>query len=344
MSAISRGLSEATPHRHQVKLQVSWLGAFGQDIGTDGANRWFIECPGKAAHANGPRDCVVTQEHNGRLGGHCLHTSCGMGSWQDIRDAIGPLHSADFPQRSRSTGATNGHATTSGPLADEGNSRAGLKASGDEQPPQGPVKNFAVRIVQNEKSEPEEEKFPLPITAITDDIWHKTGNGPRRVGEMLFAPHFDSAGVTWLKNPESLFGSLGERTGHPSEFIGGHSHTRSEVFNHLPRVVQEYAAVESLPHPPPMDGHYYACREYPPGDGSRLRELIDRFSPETDVDRDLIVAAFVTPFWGGHGGTRPAFCLTSDAGRGCGKSKLAAFIADLAGGALNFQITKTSGL
>ena len=77
----------------------------GRDNGRDGANRWFIECPRKAAHTNtnGMKDCVIAQEHSGKLGGHCLHTSCGMGSWQDIREAIGPLRSDDFPQRPRVT-------------------------------------------------------------------------------------------------------------------------------------------------------------------------------------------------------------------------------------------------
>ena len=47
------------------------------------------------------------------------------------------------------------------------------------------------------------------------------------------------------------------------------------------------------------------------GNGDHLRTLVDRFAPSTDIDRDLILAAFVTPGWGGPAGTRPAFCITS---------------------------------
>ena len=164
-----------------------------------------------------------------------------------------------------------------------------------------------------------------------------------------------SGGTAWLSDTDALFGFYGEKTGFPPEFAtskeGRHFHTRGEFYSHLARNATEYLAVDVLPHEPPLAGHYYACEILPSGnecscstnDGSKLAEMVDRFSPETDIDRDLILAAFVTPFWGGHGGTRPAFCLTSDAGRGCGKSKLASFIADLAGGCVEISNNEDIG-
>jgi hypothetical protein len=60
--------------------------------------------------------------------------------------------------------------------------------------------------------------------------------------------------------------------------------------------------------------------------------LLDRFRPETTIDRDLIQAAFMTPAWGGLPGCRPAFVVTSDDGRGVGKSKVPETIGYLYGG------------
>lgn len=82
-----------------------WLEKHGQNIvgtdtGKDGASRWFIECPGIDSHTtkNSWRDCCVTQDTDGRLGGHCLHQSCGMNNWEDLRDTIGPLEYSDYQE------------------------------------------------------------------------------------------------------------------------------------------------------------------------------------------------------------------------------------------------------
>jgi hypothetical protein len=64
----------------------------------EGVTRWYIDCPGKHLHTSkdAVKDCCVTQEPNGKLGGHCFHQSCGMGSWENLRDAIGPLEHSDY--------------------------------------------------------------------------------------------------------------------------------------------------------------------------------------------------------------------------------------------------------
>lgn len=79
-----------------------WLSKHGVSIigrdEVDGVTRWYIDCPGKDKHTtqDGVKDCCVTQEPNGKLGGHCFHQSCGMGSWESLRDAIGPLEFSDY--------------------------------------------------------------------------------------------------------------------------------------------------------------------------------------------------------------------------------------------------------
>jgi hypothetical protein len=83
-----------------------WLNKHGVPIiGRDeaeGVTRWYIDCPGKESHTtrDSVKDCCVTQEPNGKLGGHCFHQSCGMGCWEKLRDAIGVLEHSDYHDES----------------------------------------------------------------------------------------------------------------------------------------------------------------------------------------------------------------------------------------------------
>lgn len=284
--------------------------------------------------------------------------------WKDADESAGPRGLALVDNRPHTT--TVGSTTTFGPFDDEhaveseADPLAGLSfddpseditpditssqqlaAPAEQINPAaaliGPICNFKEDIVDTSKG-PVMRKLPLPISAIAGDVQLRTDNWPRRVGDMMFVPNLNTDGIAWLKTADSLFGYIGERIHCPPEFTTGEGyHTKGELFAYLPRVSQDYEAVEMLPHEPLIDRHYYACTFPAIGNGEAISALVDRFSPETEIDRDLILAAFVTPFWGGRGGTRPAFCLTSDAGRGCGKSTLASCIANLAGGAVELS-------
>lgn len=155
------------------------------------------------------------------------------------------------------------------------------------------------------------------------------------MGNALFVD--DGQGdVSWLLNTASTFGWLGSVSGliEWRKAIGCVS--REEVFHELQRTSKGYSAVETLPHFPELPGHYYACKAVTPGEGDYARKLIDRFSPATPLDWELIVAAMATLFWGGAGGCRPCFVITSSSGRGAGKSKLTEMISLLVGGAMLF--------
>ena len=69
-----------------------------------------------------------------------------------------------------------------------------------------------------------------------------------------------------------------------------------------------------------------------------------KFSPETDLDLDLIKAMFATPLWGGRGGARPAFVITSDAGRGSGKSTIISLLSHLYGGMIDLSPREDIGV
>lgn len=80
-----------------------WLASRGREIiattrGSDGVTRFHIECPNIAAHTthNASRDCCITQEPSGKLGGCCFHQSCGMSDWEALKNAIGAPTYEDY--------------------------------------------------------------------------------------------------------------------------------------------------------------------------------------------------------------------------------------------------------
>ncbi len=179
------------------------------------------------------------------------------------------------------------------------------------------------------KTEPLAMKQIMAVLAAATDGW------PRRVGSALFV--CEHGEVSWLESPAALFGWAQTCTGVVQWHRGQGYATKEECYAELRRTAPAYVAVESMPHVPPLAGHFYSCDTPQPGDGSAIAGLLDRFKPATDIDRDLMLAAIVTPFWGGSGGSRPAFVITSDSGRGVGKTRFATMCGHLAGGLMDFS-------
>jgi hypothetical protein len=179
---------------------------------------------------------------------------------------------------------------------------------------------------------------PLPMNAVIDGIFLATGGWPKRVGNNLFIQDEDR--VCWLDSAAACFGWLGRRCGtiHWSRVSGCVS--KEETFAELCRTAEAYAAVESLPHWPRLETHYYLCEFPQPGDGTTLAQFLDFFTPATPIDRQLLTAKLATPLWGGPPGARPAGLFTSTKGRGKGKSVLAQFIGRLYGGFLDISASE----
>lgn len=181
-----------------------------------------------------------------------------------------------------------------------------------------------------DEDDDESPTLPLEIGAIIASIFERTDNWPRRIGASLFV-HDKGRSIDMLSTPAALFGWLGAKCGIVKWEKGVGFTTKEELFAELCRSAKEYKAIEYLPHWPPIEDHYYACEFPPPGNGGTIKRLLDRFCPETLVDRKLILLMFATPFWGGRGGQRPGFIITST-GRGAGKSKMTELASRLCGG------------
>jgi hypothetical protein len=184
-------------------------------------------------------------------------------------------------------------------------------------------------------------KVGLAAAQIRETVLLHTGGWPKRIDERLFV--VDAEGrPQWLLKTEELFAWLGGQfaTSDASGIRWGQGEDRispSVFAAHLRQNVERFDAIERLPHYPPISHCYYLPSPLPSSDGSALRELLARFHPATPADADLIHALFLTLFWGGAPGQRPAFLIDSEyddvqRGRGIGKSKLMQAAARLAGG------------
>ena len=186
----------------------------------------------------------------------------------------------------------------------------------------------------------------LTMPQLLGDL-EAVGEGwPKRVQDRLFIGGRDFKPV-YLETPTILFGWLdGKASVHWSE--GVMMITQARFFEHLRQfapTVEVFDAIETLPHHPPMPGTYYLHRRFEVRRSTRyLDEFIGFFTPATEVDRSLLRAAILTPFWGGPPGQRPAFRLRGPdddppelAGRGTGKTTQVEVLADLAGGLVDLE-------
>lgn len=196
------------------------------------------------------------------------------------------------------------------------------------------------RVITNyftEKQGDRTVRIPRNMGEILADVYRYNGGWPRRVGGELFIDDPET-GVHYFnrRTQAGLFGWL-RRHNSVQWASGGNFVAMAELFAELERTAQSHEVVCELPHEPPVPGTYYRNHGITPGNGRHLYALVKQFRPETTMDRDLILAAFLTPFWGGPPGRRPAFVITSDAGCGVGKSTLVEMIGRVCGGHISIS-------
>ena len=194
------------------------------------------------------------------------------------------------------------------------------------------IANYESRKIEDENGKMKSVTVPRSMNEIIDLINQRMGDWPRRVDAMLFVDD-PAYGLDYFdrRTTAALFGWL-RRHNEVHWDRGGSFVGQAELFAEIERTTQRYEAIELLPHEPRIANVYYRGTAPEPGDGTHLRKLLDRFRPETTIDRDLIQAAMMTAFWGGLPGCRPAFVFTSDDGRGVGKTKVAETLGYLCNG------------
>lgn len=215
-----------------------------------------------------------------------------------------------------------------------------------------------VRVAGTEDDKP--KVYYKSIEQMAAEVKEAAGGWPGRVGSMLFAPREDSrdipgmAAVWMLEKVDSMgawFHVIADvnwkdgRGGGVQTAAGATASpaTKGEVFEYMrANTNPQYRAISPLPHCPPMPGVYYIPCKLPASDGAALARLVDMLNPETENDRQLMLASLLTPGWGGGPGRRPPFVYSSTHGRGSGKSATVATITEgVWGGALSIKPDET---
>lgn len=182
----------------------------------------------------------------------------------------------------------------------------------------------------------------VPLPAIVSTIARHTDGWPRRVSGIPFAVAGgptdedevflpDEGMIRMLDDTDHLFAWIHE-WGAP---FWTNKVCHDKATNHLRTAVSKaelsaqlsvranpnYVSVETLPHYPAVDGAFYLPTRLPESDGSALAEFASRLNARSEIDRSLLIAALLTPGWGGPTGKRPIFLITSERGVGVGKAQ-----------------------
>lgn len=207
---------------------------------------------------------------------------------------------------------------------------------------EGKVARGAELVIRNyEEVEIEEDgetktiKAPLPIGDVIANAKFVTGDWPRKSGGTLFCS--DIHGLSFLeKNPTpALFGYFRSKCNNVDWYNSGKFCSMSEFASEFARTATTYDSIENTPHEPPRARTFYRCDVPQAGDGKHLRKFLDLFRPETTIDRDLIQAAAMSLIWGGPFAATPAFAITSDHGRGVGKTSCVQLLTRIVGGSID---------
>lgn len=214
------------------------------------------------------------------------------------------------------------------------------------------IRNYRKVSFEDEGGNLRSRREAIQLPAIVETIRSAFDGWPRRYGGGLFVPSDakpidaipTASDVTMLTTHREFEAWLKQRasvvfTRH-EVFLSGEKCvpvSMTTVFDALRMSGAEpVIAIEWLPHYPPISGVHYVS-EFTDGDGSTLEEFAGLFTPETELDRQLLIAALLTPGWGST--KSPAFVITSSHGVGSGKTTAAELITDVWGGAVALNAT-----
>lgn len=183
-----------------------------------------------------------------------------------------------------------------------------------------------------------------PIKTIATEVQSALDGFPRRSKATGLFACKKAGGKTeiWsIAKPDELFALLHDRanvrwaSGDCESELGDtlSTVTKSEFFKWIrDNAEPSYEGVSELPHVPELPGMFYVPCDLPKPTGECLDKFVSAFNPATEVDRQLMIAALMTPGWGGSPGARPMFVFSSDYGQGAGKTATAKAVGSVWGG------------
>ena len=207
-------------------------------------------------------------------------------------------------------------------------------------PSSGPAENVTRPAFSNIRSVEDEEKRMVRVSRELPDIYRdliRFCGEPKIVGGKLYLNVNNEPRE--IKKPQQLLAFI-ERVARVEWHSGGDRCPPERLLEYVRTTAEANEALEVYPHFPARPEVCYFHQCVLSGDGQKLDEFIDFFSPATPEDRQLMKAFVVTLFWGGNPGCRPLWIFTADAddvhqGRGTGKSTFVQLAAELCGGFLS---------
>jgi 5S rRNA maturation endonuclease (ribonuclease M5) len=177
----------------------------------------------------------------------------------------------------------------------------------------------------------------VPVATLVSELRTRFLGFPRRIGDALFDHDRDTGRIEWIHDHHRLDGWILAKSGHSPDFRTGRGSdgtpfvTMRQLFEHL-RLQENLSEICPVPSWPVNPQAYYSHPKMPAPSIKRnsLHRLLDLFEPESENDRILIEAFYMTPLWNGPHGGRPLFILDSEM-RGSGKTQMVQILADLYG-------------
>ena len=196
--------------------------------------------------------------------------------------------------------------------------------------------NYSKTCIESEDAEEEKPRYelkPLTYDRVTEKLLALSAGKVAKIDSELFIIPEEAGGkIDFISHAVDYFSFLGNKYKGCIDWQKGVKFmSKDEAFCSLKRGIKTYNGIESAPHYPVVRNLFYNHPPLPKPDYAVLNELVGFFSPETPEDRALIIALFLSCFWGGPAGQRAPFVITSKDGRGVGKSTLGETAAMIAG-------------
>ena len=193
--------------------------------------------------------------------------------------------------------------------------------------------NYWTKKDENDEGETEKKTMPLEYDKVRDRLLTLTSNWIAKVnGGIFIIPKEKGDKIEYIKDKTEFFARLGCEYKGILDWKSSRKYmSKDEAFSAVLPCLDEYAVIENAPHYPSIEELFYNHPELPDPDYAILDKLLSFFTPETEEDRSLLIAFFMTAVWGGMAGQRAPFLITSKDGRGVGKSALAETAASILG-------------
>lgn len=199
-----------------------------------------------------------------------------------------------------------------------------------------PFRNYTWGIEKDHKGNNKDVRVPRTMAELVDDINTRFLGFPRMLGNVLFDHDKDTGRIREIRNAPALTAWISSTSKKNSEFsrIAG-AITEIELMEQLKTNATRYSGISMAPlWPDGRNDVYFAQGNIPDpsSDHHIFDEFLAFFHPESEVDRIMLKAFFMTAVYYRRSTNTPLFVFDSNFGKGVGKTTVVQMMAKLSGG------------